>query len=146
MGNSLYFPPPERGRMPPSVAQAAGGGNAAIMPPTPLASRAPLPPPPVRGGSDSFAGLQMKRRAGGAGDDQRRTAEEELIDAVLVAVLGEVLEIKDFAHAKAHGRDHDPVPRLIGFGGLVRPHFDAPGVGADRRNLLLLAPVAGEGD
>src|ERR1051325_11570074 len=35
-----------------------------------------------------------------------------------------------------------PVPRLVRLGGLVRPHLDAPGVGADRGDLLVLAPVA----
>src|SRR5467141_873864 len=86
--------------------------------------------------------LRIDRRAGAAGDDERRTAEEELVDAVLLAVLGELLEIEDLAHAQAHGRDHHPVPRLVRLGGLVRPHLDAPGVGADRRDLLVLAPVA----
>src|SRR6202035_3771647 len=41
-----------------------------------------------------------------------------------------------------HGRDHDPVPRLVGFAGFIRPHLDAPGVGADRRDFLVLAPIA----
>src|SRR5579864_7690870 len=99
-------------------------------------------PPPFRGRRQLFDRLRIERRAGGAGDDQRRTAEEELVDAIVVAILGELLQIKDLAHAQAHGRDHHPVPRLIGFGGLVRPHFDAPSTGADRRDLLLLAPVA----
>src|SRR5262249_54011203 len=90
----------------------------------------------------SFDRLRIDRRARAARDDQRRTAEEELVDAVLLAVLGELLEIEDLAHAQAHGRDHDPVPRLIGIPSLVRSHLDAPGVGADRGDLLLLAPVA----
>src|SRR5215470_14272888 len=92
--------------------------------------------------SGSLDRLRIDRRAGAAGDDQRRAAEEELIDAVLVAVLGQLLEIEDLAHAQAHGRDHHPVPRLVGFRGLVRTHLDAPGVGADRGDLLVLAPVA----
>src|SRR4029077_3733498 len=41
-----------------------------------------------------------------------------------------------------HRRDHDPMPRLVGFGRLIWPHLDAPGVGTDRRQLLFLAPVA----
>src|SRR5215475_13140476 len=86
--------------------------------------------------------LRVDRRAGAAGDEERRATEEELIDAVLLAVLGELLEIEDLAHAQAHGRDHHPVPGLVRFGGLVRTHLDAPGVGADRGDLLLLAPVA----
>src|SRR5262245_14206397 len=85
--------------------------------------------------------LRIDRRAGAARDDQRRAAEEELVDAVLVAVFGQLLEIEDLAHAQPHGRDHHPVPRLVRLGGLVRPHLDAPGVGADRRDLLVLAPV-----
>src|SRR5262245_51658187 len=92
--------------------------------------------------SGSLDGLRVDRRAGAAGDDQRRAAEEELVDAVLLAVLGQLLEIENLAHAQAHGRDHHPVPRLVRLGGLVRPHLDAPGVGADRRDLLVLAPVA----
>src|SRR5262245_38813547 len=86
--------------------------------------------------------LRINGRAGAAGDDQRRAAEEELVDTVGVAVLGQLLEIEDFAHAQAHGRDHHPVPGLVRLGGLVRPHLDAPGVGADRGDLLVLAPVA----
>src|ERR1700692_4607218 len=89
-----------------------------------------------------FDRLRIDRRAGAAGDDQRRAAEEELVDAVLLAVLGQFLEIEDLAHAQAHGRDHHPVPGLVGLGGLVRPHLDAPGIGADRGDLLVLAPVA----
>ena len=34
------------------------------------------------------------------------------------------------------------MPRLVGFRGFVRPHLDAPGVGADRGDLLVLAPIA----
>src|SRR6185312_3546374 len=92
--------------------------------------------------SRSLNGLRIDRRAGGAGDDQRRAAEEELVDAVLGAILRQLLEVENFAHAQAHGRDHHPVPRLVRLGGFVRPHLDAPGVGADRGDLLLLAPVA----
>src|SRR5690349_14991929 len=90
----------------------------------------------------SFHRLWVYRRAGAAGDDERRAAEEELVDAVLLAVVGKLLEVEDLAHAQAHGRDHHPVPRLVRLGGLVRPHLDAPGIGADRRDLLVLAPVA----
>src|SRR5262244_765620 len=86
--------------------------------------------------------LRVDRRAGAAGDDERRPAEEELVDAVPLAVLGQLLEIEDLAHAQPHGRDHHPVPWLVRLGGLVRPHLDAPGVRADRRDLLVLAPVA----
>src|SRR5580658_2910938 len=97
---------------------------------------------PLQGRARLFNRLRIDRRAGAAGDDERRAAEEEFVDAVLVAILGEFLEIKNFAHAQPHGRDHHPVPRLVGFRGLVRPHLDAPGVGADRRELFLLAPIA----
>src|ERR1700760_1582280 len=90
----------------------------------------------------SFKRWRVDRRAGRAGDDQRRAAEEELVDLVLVAVFREFLEIEDLAHAQAHCRDHHPVPRLVRLGGLVRPHLDAPGVGADRGDLLVVAPVA----
>src|ERR1700722_17178860 len=90
----------------------------------------------------SFYRLRVDRRAGAAGDDERRAAEEEFVDAVLVAILGEFLEIENLAHAQPHGRDHHPVPRLIGFAGFIGPHLDTPGVGADRRDLFLLAPIA----
>ncbi len=73
---------------------------------------------------------------------QRRAAEEEFVDAVLGAVLGQLLEIENLAHAQAHGRDHHPVPGLVGLGGFVRPHLDAPGIGADGGELLVLAPIA----
>src|SRR2546422_8564667 len=86
--------------------------------------------------------LRIDRRAGAAGDDERRAAEEELVDAVGVAIFRQLLEIEDFAHAQAHGRDHHPMPGLVRLGGFVRPHLDAPGVGADRRDLLVLAPIA----
>src|SRR5215475_6223283 len=86
--------------------------------------------------------LRVDGRPGAAGDDEGRAAEEELVDAVLVAVRGELLEIKDLAHAQAHGGDHHPVPGLVGLPGLVRPDLHAPGIGADRRDLFLLAPVA----
>src|SRR5580704_16245941 len=92
--------------------------------------------------SRSLNRLRIDRRTGAAGDDERRTAEEKLVDTVLVAILGELLEIENFAHAKSHRRDHHPVPRLVGLGGLVRPDLDTPGVGADRRDFLVLAPVA----
>src|SRR5262249_33455782 len=86
--------------------------------------------------------LRVDRRAGAAGDRERRAAEEELIDLVARAVLGQFLEIEDLAHAQAHGRDHHPVPRLVGFGGLVPPHLHPPGIGASRGDLLCVAPVA----
>src|SRR5262245_55515860 len=86
--------------------------------------------------------LGVDRRAGAAGDEERRAAEEELVDAVLGAILGQLLEIEDIAHAQAHGRDHHPVPRLVCLGGFVRAYLDAPGIGADRGDLLLLTPVA----
>src|SRR6266699_3450296 len=96
----------------------------------------------ARPSSASFNRLRIDWRAGAAGDEERRAAEEELVDAVLRAVLGQLLEIENLAHAQAHGRDHHPVPGLVRLGGFVRPHFDPPGVGADRSHLLLLAPVA----
>src|SRR5262249_4633357 len=92
--------------------------------------------------SSLFDRRGIDRRAGAAGDDQRRTAEEEFVDAVGRAVLRQLLEIEDLAHAQAHGWDHHPVPGLVRLRSLVRPHLDAPGVGADRGDLLVLAPVA----
>src|SRR6186997_1291124 len=86
--------------------------------------------------------LRIDRAPGPARNDQRRAAEEELVDLVLGAVLGELLEIEDLAHAQAHRRDHHPVPRLVRVLGLVRAHLAAPGVGADRGDLFLVAPVA----
>src|SRR5262252_2184632 len=86
-------------------------------------------------------GLRIDRRSCSARDDQRRAAEEELIDTVLFAVLGKLLEIENFAHAQTHGRDNHPMPGLIGFGRFIGPDFHAPGVCADRGDLLLLAPV-----
>src|SRR5712692_5310188 len=92
--------------------------------------------------SASLDRLRIDRRAGAAGDDQRRPAEEEFVDAVGIAIIGQLLEVEDLAHAQPHGRDHHPVPGLVRLGGLVRPHLDTPGVGADRRDLLALAPIA----
>src|SRR5580693_1574551 len=97
---------------------------------------------PLQGRVRLFNRLRIDRRAGAAGYDERRAAEEEFVDAVLVAILGELLEIEDLAHAQPHGRDHHPVPRLVGFRCLVRPHLDTPGVGADRGDLFFLAPIA----
>src|SRR6516165_11081168 len=34
------------------------------------------------------------------------------------------------------------MPGLVGFRGLVGPHLDAPGIGADRGDLFPLAPIA----
>src|SRR5262249_6836526 len=45
-------------------------------------------------------------------------------------------------HAQAHGRDHDPVPGLVGVLGFVRADFAAPSVRDQRRDFLLVAPVA----
>src|SRR5215813_2754272 len=86
--------------------------------------------------------LRIDGRAGAAGDDQRRSAEEEFVDAVLGAILRQILEIEDFTHAQSHGRNDHPVPGLVRFCGLVRPHLDAPGIRADGGNLFVLAPVA----
>src|SRR5262252_3971251 len=86
--------------------------------------------------------LRIDRRAGAAGDDQRRPAEEEFVDAVVGAILRQILEIEDFAHAQPHGRNHHPVPRLVCLRGLVRPHLDAPGIRADGGDLFVLAPIA----
>src|SRR5215469_4724058 len=98
--------------------------------------------PPLSGRGLLFNRLRIDRRAGAAGDDERRAAKEKLIDAVLVAVVGEFLQIKDFAHAKSHGRYHHPVPRLVGLLGFVWANFDAPSIGADRGDLFFLAPIA----
>src|SRR5260370_36544051 len=46
------------------------------------------------------------------------------------------------AHWWPHRGDPPPVPGLVDLGGFVGPHLDAPGIGADRRDLLFLAPVA----
>ena len=49
----------------------------------------------------------------------------KLIDAVLGTILGQFLEIEDFAHAQAHGRDHDPcqgwLASLVSFGRTSTP-------------------------
>src|SRR2546430_11894119 len=90
----------------------------------------------------SFDCLRIDRRAGAAGDDQRRSAEEEFVDAVLGAILRQILEIEDFAHAQPHGGNDHPVPGLVRFRGPVRPHLDAPGIRADGGDLFVLAPVA----
>src|SRR5262249_54029885 len=89
-----------------------------------------------------FNGLRVDRRAGAAGDDQRRAPEEELVGPVPGAALRRLLEKEDPARAQAHGRDPPPVPGLVRLGGLFGPPLDAPGVGADRRDLFVLAPVA----
>jgi hypothetical protein len=86
--------------------------------------------------------LRIDRRAGAAGDDQRWPAEEEFVYAVARAIGGELLEIEDFPHAQAHGRNHHPMPGLVRFGRLVGADLDAPRIGADRRYFLLPAPIA----
>src|ERR1700730_17087321 len=57
--------------------------------------------------------LRIDRRPGSAGDDERRAAKEEFVDPVLGAVLGELLEVEDFAHAQTHGWDDHPMPGLV---------------------------------
>src|SRR5215472_10329674 len=86
--------------------------------------------------------LRIDRRAGAASDDQWRSAEEELVDAVAGAILRQILEIEDFAHAQPHGGNDHPVPGLVRFRRLVRPHLDAPGIRADGGDLFVLAPIA----
>src|SRR5215475_3177955 len=86
--------------------------------------------------------LRIDRRAGAASDDQWRSAEEELVDAVAGAILRQILEIEDFAHAQPHGGNDHPVPGLVRFRGLVRPHLDTPGIRADGGDLFVLAPIA----
>src|ERR1041385_5293360 len=87
--------------------------------------------------------LRIDRRAGRAGQMQRRRGEEELVDAILRAILRQLLQIKDLTHRNADHRDHHPVPRLVGILRLVGPYFAAPGVGTDRRDVLFADPVAG---
>src|SRR5215217_46997 len=89
----------------------------------------------------SFDRLRIDWRAGAAGDDQRRAAEEKFVDAIGCAILGQLFEIKNLAHAQPHRGDHYPVPGLIGFRRFVRPYLDAPSIGTDRGDLLILAPV-----
>src|SRR5246127_5084439 len=89
------------------------------------------PPSAFRERFFSLNRLRINRRAGAASNDERRAAEEKFIDAVVGAIVGEFLEIKDFAHAKTHGRYHHPVPRLVGFFGFVGTDLDTPGIGAD---------------
>src|SRR5204863_8199034 len=89
-----------------------------------------------------FDRLRIDRRTGSAGDDERRAGEEELVDLVLGAILGELLQIEDLAHAQPHGGDHHPVPRLVRVLGLVRAHLAAPGVGTEGGALMLVTPVA----
>src|SRR5215467_1679359 len=93
-------------------------------------------------GGSSLDRLRIDRRAGGPGDHQRRAAEEELVDAVAGAVLGKLFQVEHLPHGEPHGGDHHPMPRLVRLPGLVRTHLDAPGVGADGGDLLVLAPVA----
>src|SRR5215211_3942259 len=89
----------------------------------------------------SFDRQRIDWRAGAAGDDQRRAAEEKFVDAIGCAILGQLFEIKNLAHAQPHRGDHYPVPGLIGFRRFVRPYLDAPSIGTDRGDLLILAPV-----
>src|SRR5262249_49560528 len=134
LATTYSFRPPLQGEDPARSAEV--GKYRRTSPPGSLRS----PPSPCRGGL--FYRLRVDRRAGAAGDDQRRAAEEELVDAVFGTVFGELLEIENLAHAQPHGRDHHPVPWLIGLRGLVRPYLDSPSVGADRGDLLVLTPVA----
>src|ERR1700675_2751568 len=107
MGSSSS-PPPAGG----GSAQSAGVGMCRM--PRPHPARYARRPPPAGEGL-LFYRLRVDRRAGAAGDDERRAAEEEIVDAVLVAILGKFLEIEDLTHAQPHGRDHHPVPWLVGF-------------------------------
>src|SRR5262245_28508506 len=86
--------------------------------------------------------LRVDRRASPAGDDQWRAAEEELVNPVGGAVLGQVLEVEHLAHGQSHGGNDYPMPGLVRLLRLIRPYFHAPGVAADRGDLLLLTPVA----
>src|ERR1700748_2195457 len=99
-------------------------------------------PRDVVGAPRLFDRLRIDRRAGATGDDERRAAEKELVDAVGVAIFRQLLDVEHLPHGQPHGRNDHPVPGLSDFAGLVRTHLDTPGIGADRRDLLFLTPVA----
>src|SRR3981081_1603387 len=74
---------------------------------------------------------------------QRRLGEEKLVDFVLRAIFRKLLQVEYLAHRNSNGGDDYPVPGLVGFIGLIRPHFATPGVSADCGDILLPDPVAG---
>src|ERR1035437_723037 len=63
---------------------------------------------------ESLDCLRIDGRSGPPGQMQRRRREEALVDSVGGAVLGKVLQIKDFPHGNPDRWNDDPVPRLIG--------------------------------
>src|SRR3546814_18972468 len=63
-------------------------------------------------------------------------------DAVPGAVLDQFAQVPYLAVDDADGGARHPVPGLVGaVDRLVRPHLDAPGIGADGGDLLLVDPV-----
>src|SRR5690606_9446420 len=56
-------------------------------------------------------------------------------------VVGQIFEVKDFAHAYAYHGNHDPVPGLSAIVGFVGAHFTTPGIGADGCDLFVVYPV-----
>src|SRR5712692_5565213 len=102
---------------------------------------------PRRGGCSrprsarSRDGERVHRRADGAGERQRRRHEEELVDARVRAVLGQLVEREDLADQHAHVGDEDLVDWLVAVGNLVGAYFHAPGVGGDRRQLVIVEPA-----
>src|SRR5690606_16377070 len=69
-------------------------------------------------------------------------AEEELVAAIGGAVLSELPQVEDLAHAEPDHRDHHPVPGLARIARLVRTHLAAPGVETHGGDLALVNPVA----
>src|SRR6266446_1510177 len=62
---------------------------------------------------------------------------------VVGAVRGEVLQIKNLAHADANHGDHNPVPGLAGNVRFIWPNLAAPGIRADRGDVRAANPVGG---
>src|SRR6478752_1036562 len=89
-----------------------------------------------------FDRQRIDRRPHGAGNRYGRRHEQEFVDFVLLAIVGEFLQVKYLAHGHAHDWDRDPVPGLIDpLLAFVRPDFTAPRVACTRRQLRILDEI-----
>src|SRR4029079_17902598 len=85
---------------------------------------------------------RIDRRPHCAGDWYGWRHEKEFVDFVLLAIVGEFLQIKYLAHGHAHDRDRNPVPGLVDpLLAFVRPDFTAPRVACKRRQLRILDEI-----
>src|SRR5258707_5347924 len=84
---------------------------------------------------------RVQGRADGPGNRQSGGNEKEVVDLVRGTASRQFVELEDLAHGQPHDGNADPVPGLVNALAVVRTNLNAPRVGGDRRNLLVLHPI-----